>query len=88
MSSVPTPLQAQTQSASTELARLVTFQQTAGQLQREGFKIEAVLQMMNFCADDCRLHYRADGIKSTDVEEVKCFTDCVQKSYRMARADL
>lgn len=44
--------------------------------------------MMNYCADDCRLHYRADGIKNQEVEEVKCFTSCIQKSYRMARADL
>jgi hypothetical protein len=88
MSSVPAPLAAQSQSASTEFARYQTFQQTAGQLQKEGFKIEAVLQMMNYCADGCRLHYRADGIKSTEVEEVKCFTECVQKSYRMARAEL
>ncbi len=43
--------------------------------------------MMNNCSDNCKLNYQADGIKNQELEEVKCFTMCVKKSYGMARSD-
>jgi hypothetical protein len=43
MSSLPSALQTVSQSGSTELARFKTFQQTANQVQKEGFKIETIL---------------------------------------------
>ena len=54
----------------------------------EGFKVEVILNMMNNCADSCKLFYRTDGIKNQDIAEVKCFSTCVKKSYGIAMGKL
>ena len=39
------------QAAQIETRRMRSFEQSASQLQLEGFKVESVLAMMNNCAD-------------------------------------
>ena len=40
------------------------FKASSHNLMNEGFKAEALLNMMNNCADKCQLQYRATGIQN------------------------
>lgn len=44
-------------------------------------------QMMNTCADQCRLPYYETGIKKR-TDDVVCFRNCVTKSYKLANSSL
>ena len=56
-------------------------------LMLEGFKVESVLQMMNYCSDKCQLQYKATGLK-VDNPEVECYKNCLSKSYKLAKLGL
>jgi hypothetical protein len=88
MASFPLAVGSQEATDQFAISKVKNYQQNAGQVQLEGFKVETILQMMNNCADACKLSYRMDGIKSQDVEEVRCFTSCVTKSYGLAMSSL
>ena len=52
------------------------------QLIKEVFKTESVLKIMNDCAQECSLKFRASGLAETDDNTV-CFKNCTLKGYSM-----
>ena len=53
-------------------------------LMREGFKVNTLFDMMNNCADRCKLVYAESGIQDESVEGVTCYKNCVTKAYKLA----
>ena len=70
-----------------------TFEQVAlfnlngSELMKEAFKAETALQMMNNCADQCKLRYYESGI-TKDQPGVDCFKNCVSKAYKLSMSNL
>ena len=64
------------------------FKSNSANLMNEGFKVKAVLQMMNICADRCNLQYSEKGIKRQDHTETTCFKNCTLKAYKLSKLGL
>lgn len=71
-------------SNTTLVNQLDVFKQTSQRLQNETFKIEALIGVMNNCADRCSLQYRETGLKAVEgAEDVACFNTCIAKSQHV-----
>ena len=69
------------------LTQMGAFQNNAAAMQREAFKADTTLQMMNSCADQCKLRYYESGI-TKDQPGVACFKNCVTKAYKLSSSSL
>ncbi|TNV86719.1 hypothetical protein FGO68_gene315 [Halteria grandinella] len=64
--------------------QLELFRQNSKRLQNETFKIEAMISLMNNCADRCNLQYKESGLKAVEgAEDVECFNTCITKSQQV-----
>lgn len=57
-------------------------------LMKEGFKNNTLLQLMDNCADRCKLMYHETGISDDSQPGVSCYKNCVTKSYKLATQSL
>ena len=72
----------------TTLAQQVdTLKTNSHHLMLEGFKVESILQMMNYCSDTCQLQYKETGIRVSN-PEVECYKNCLSKSYKLSKLGL
>ena len=69
-------------------SKIETFKSNSHNLMNEGFKAEAVLKMMNSCADKCQLQYKANGIMDQSDAQVSCLTNCITKANKLAGLNL
>ena len=60
------------------------YRQNNAGLMREGFKVETLISMMDYCSDKCKLQYHAAGIRDSALDGVACYTNCVTKSYKLS----
>lgn len=69
------------------LDQIGAYRNAASALQKEAFKAETVLDMMNNCADNCKLTYFESGIHNEEPATV-CFKNCVSKAYKLSNSSL
>ena len=57
-------------------------------LMMEGFKCQTLFEMMNNCADKCKLVYHESGIEDDSQPGVACYKNCLTKTYKLATQSL
>lgn len=67
-----------------QIKQVNAYHTANAQLQQEGFKVEAILGMMNNCADRCELRYFSSGIRNEE-PQTECFKNCVSKAYKLSK---
>ena len=60
----------------------------ARNLMLQGFKVDALLGMMNHCSDKCELQYKETGIQNAEDPQVQCYTNCLAKAYKLSKLGL
>ena len=61
------------------------YKSRSERLMLEGHKVDVVLNMMNTCSENCKLSYKENGIMNKSDSEVACFTQCVDKAYKLQK---
>ena len=70
------------------LRQLESAQMANAGLMKEGFKCSTLFEMMNNCADRCKLVYAESGIEDEAHPGVTCYKNCVTKTYKLATQNL
>ena len=66
------------------LQDLDSLKANSQRLMSEGLKVDALLHMMNNCADTCNLAYHETGLTYKKVRGVECYKNCITKQYKLA----
>ena len=70
------------------MQQVAASQAANAQLMKQGFKNQTLFEMMNNCADKCKLTYLESGIADDSKPGVSCYKNCVTKTYKLATQNL